>query len=248
MNPKRNRPFLFQLPSAIARVFTLAVALGSLFLLPIHANTPTVLAETADAGTAYLDNLIFFGESTTAHLRARGGLPAAQIWADQSGTRMLSPRTAYDPIVYPPTGESLTFREACAREQPEFLVLSFGLNGIMSFIKNRERYLSCYETLIDAVQTASPPTRIILQTVYPVARADNYSVDVDTLNQYIRTLNTWLVELASHKENVRIADTASLLCDADGRLRAELADADGIHLLPAAYAEILDYFRTHAWK
>jgi len=33
-----------------------------------------ILGESPDAGMAYIDRMIFFGESTTAHLRARGVL------------------------------------------------------------------------------------------------------------------------------------------------------------------------------
>lgn len=248
MNPKRNKRFLYQLPSMIARVLTLAVIGGSLFLLPVHADVPTLLPKTADAGGAYRDRMVFFGESTTTHLSARGGLPRRQIWADQSGTRMLSPKTPFEPILDPQTGESLTPSALCAKEQPALLVLSFGLNGVMRFIGDKEYYLNCYGRLIDSLQAASPETRIILQTVYPVARADGYSVDVDTLNAYLQTINSWLPELASRHENVRIADTASILRDRDGRLRTELADPDGIHLQPTAYTEILTYLCTHAWE
>lgn len=248
MNPNRNRLFPYQLPSAIARVLALAVAIGSLFLLPAHALDTIPLPETADAGEAYLDRMVFFGESTTTHLSARGGLSRRQVWSDQSGTRMLSPRVALDPVVDPATGNPISLGALCAREQPELLVLSFGLNGAVYFLEHKEHFLSCYRGLIDAVQTASPSTHILLQTVYPVSRADAFSVDVDTLNSYLQEINAWLCELSRDRENVRIVDTASVLRDSDGRLRAELADADGIHLLPAAYTEILQYLRTHAWE
>lgn len=72
-------------------------------------STPTqvspqlvTMAETPDAGMEYIDSMIFFGESTTAHLRARGvlsgGTSTRQVWADASGTRMLSSRTTSEPI------------------------------------------------------------------------------------------------------------------------------------------------------
>ena len=246
MNPNRNRVFPYQLPSVIARVLALAVAVGSLFLLPAQALNAALCPETADAGEADLDRMIFFGESTTTHLSARGGLPRRQVWSDQSGTRMLSPRVALDPLVDPSTGDPISLGALCAREQPEVLVLSFGLNGAVYFIDHKEHYLSCYRGLIDAIKAASPNTEILLQTVYPVARADGFSVDVDTLNGYLKSINEWLPEVAIGQENVRVVDTASVLRAPDGRLRAELADTDGIHLLPAAYVEILQYLRTHA--
>ena len=211
-----------------------------------------MLPDTSDAGTEYIDKMIFFGESTTAHLRSRGvlsgGTDTHQVWTDSSGTRMLSSRITSEPIVYPPTGEKLTVAEACQKEKPAYLVLSFGLNGITNFISNKDQYVSNYGRLIAAIQAASPDTKIILQTVYPVCKANNYSVDVETLNGYIATLNSWLPEIAAKYENVRVADTASVLLDSNDKLNSSYDNGDGIHLTTAAYEQILDYLRTHAWQ
>ena len=222
-------------------------------------STPTqvspqlvTMAETPDAGMEYIDSLIFFGESTTAHLRARGvlsgGTSTRQVWADASGTRMLSSRTTSEPITYPETGEALTIAEACERAKPEYLVLSFGLNGITGFVANKTSYVNSYNKLINAVKQASPNTKIILQTVYPVCRADGFTVDTATLNAHIQTLNSWLPEIAAAHENVRVADTASVLYNSEGMLAASFDNGDGIHLTRSAYEEILAYLRTHAWQ
>lgn len=210
------------------------------------------LTETPDAGMEYIDSMIFFGESTTAHLRARGvlsgGTSTRQVWADASGTRMLSSRTTSEPITYPETGEALTITEACERAKPEYLVLSFGLNGITGFVANKASYVNSYNKLINAIKQASPNTKIILQTVYPVCKADGFTVDTATLNAHIKTLNTWLPEIAAAHENVRVADTASALYDSEGKLATSFDNGDGIHLTKSAYEEILAYLRTHAWQ
>lgn len=224
--------------------------------LPTQVDPLTVtLTETPDAGMKYIDKMIFFGESTTAHLRARGvltgGTNTKQVWADASGTRMLSSRTTSEPIVYPETGENLTVAEACAKAKPEYLVLSFGLNGIGGFIQNKNSYVSAYNKLIRAVREASPDTKIILQSVYPVTDGSGsqaFGVDVATLNANIDTLNSWLPEIAASHENVRVANTASVLKNAEGTLSAFYNNGDGIHLSTAAYEQILDYLRTHAWQ
>ena len=245
MKPIQNP---YQMPTKIARAIALAALVGILSLRPLCVHASPILSESPDAGAEYLDALIFFGESTTTHLRARGGLPARQIWADQSGTRLLSPRTAFEPVLDPETGESLPLRELCARRQPSILVLSFGLNGIIHWAKNPDQYLACYESLIDCIREVSPSTRILIQTVYPVASAERFSVDLDTLTDDIEALNNALPTLREGRDCVRIVDTASVLRDAHGHLDQALADTDGIHLLPAAYARILQYLRTHAWK
>ena len=212
------------------------------------------LTQTTDAGMEYIDGMVFFGESTTAHLRARGvltgGTQTKQVWADASNTQRLSSQLLSNKIIYPPTGEDLTVAEACQAAKPEILVLSFGHNGLESFIKDKSLYVNNYCKLISAVKKASPNTKIILQTVYPICGTGNYSADLKTLNEYIDTLNTWLPEIAAKYENVRVADTASVLKNEKNQLIAEYNndDKDGIHLTAVAYREILAYLRTHAWQ
>ena len=217
---------------------------------PLH---DPVLKETEDAGMAYIDKMIFFGESTTTHLRARGvlsgGIETHQVWADSSGTKTLSSRILSEPILYPPTGESLTLSEALAKETPDYVVLSFGLNNIVHFVGNKDNYVNNYNKLINAITEASPNTRIILQSVYPVsASCNNFSVDGATVCAYTETLNEWLREIASTHENVRFVDTASVLKAADGTLLSAYDNGDGVHLSTEAYNQILLYLRTHAWK
>ena len=215
-------------------------------------NTDLFLPKTQSFCQSYLDSLVFFGESTTAHLRSRevlsGKKQTDQVWADDSGTRMLSSQGLSTPIVYPETGELLTLAKACEKKRPPYLVLSFGINGILRFAENPELYVNNYQKLIQTVQTASPDTKIILQTVYPVRAANGFSVDTDTLNRYITLLNSQLPKIAAQNENVRIADTASVLKDTDGKLLAAYDAGDGLHLNKQAYEAILHYLGTHAWQ
>ncbi len=219
----------------------------------IEPTHDPILYESADAGMAYIDQMIFFGESTTAHLRSRGvlsgGTETHQVWADSSGTKTLSSKLLSETLIYPPTGENLTFAEALQKEQPAYLVLSFGLNNIAHFIQNKDNYVNNYNKLINAVKEASPNTKIILQSVYPVSAAcADFSVDGTTICSYTETLNTWIREIAASHENVKFADTASVLKNVDGTLLSAYDNGDGVHLTAEAYQEILLYLRTHAWQ
>ena len=213
-----------------------------------------LMGETEDAGITYIDKMIFFGESTTAHLRSRGvlsgGRDTTQVWEDDSGTKTLSSKLLSETVNYPPTGEKLTLAQALEKEQPDYIVLSFGLNSISGFINNKSTYVNNYNRLINAIQAASPNTRIILQTVYPVTAAcDAWKESGEEICEYTRTLNQWLLEIAAAHENVRVVDTASVLTDANGCLHASYDyNGDGIHLTTEAYEKILHYLRTHAWE
>ncbi len=220
----------------------------------LQTPADVTLVQGPDAGTEYLDRMIFFGESTTAHLTSRGvlsgGKETQQVWKDPSGTKRLSSAILSETIIYPPTGEALTLAEALAKEQPEYMVLSFGLNGITEFVANKNSYVRNYSNLIKAIQAASPNTKIILQSVYPVTSAcAAWNEDGTTISEYTRTLNTWLPEIAAAYENVRYADTASVLTDAQGCLDIGFDESgDGIHLTASAYEQILYYLRTHPWQ
>ncbi|MBQ8311431.1 MAG: hypothetical protein IJX80_10515 [Clostridia bacterium] len=214
-----------------------------------------MLGESADAGEEYLTRMVFFGESTTAHLARTGGVldTAAghrQVWKDASGTRMLNRRILASTVDYTDENgicECIPFEEAVMRAQPAYMVLSFGLNGIVGFTENVSRFTETYRYLIESIHTRSPSTRISLQSVYPVRSADNFSVDVDTLNQKIALLNGHIATLAEALPYVRYADTASVLSDASGALSVQYDSGDGIHLTNKAYEKILFYLRTHAW-
>lgn len=211
------------------------------------------LPPSADAGKEYVDQMVFFGESTTSHLARRGGVFDRcdnRVLRDESGTRMLSRRTLTSPVLlYDATGGSRTvpFVDAVAALKPRILVLSFGLNGLDGFVREPSRFAKNYRALIDGVLAASPDTRILLQSVYPVASAIGLDGDVDAQNAAIRRLNEQIEALATQWEATRYVDTASVLTGGDGRLLPRYDAGDGIHLTNEAYRQILSYLRTHAW-
>ena len=91
------------------------------------------------------------------------------------------------------------------------------------------------------------PPRGVLQSAFPVAEnmdMSAYSVDLETLNAYIRTINEWSYSLAC-EEGCRYLDTDTVLKDENGNLKIEYQTGDGHHLTAEAYRDILYYIRTH---
>ncbi len=221
-------------------------------------RSSVILQETEDAGDAYLDRFIFFGESTTYHLKSRGvlsgGTETKQVWGPDNGTVNLDSTVTTLRIRYPDTGDYLTVGEAMAQKRPDFLLLTFGLNGAPYNLKRgKEAYLSVYRTLLDELQAASPTTQILLQSCFPVAAnmdMSHYSLTLDELNDAIRTINQWTLSLAEEYD-LPYLNTAEILTDEDGRLKSDYQNGDGYHLTRAAYLDILTYIRTHSaegWK
>lgn len=219
-------------------------------------RTPSVILEKSeDMGKDYIDSFIFFGESTTYHLKSRGvlsgGKSTAQVLGNESGTAILDTDTASTSVIYPETGETVTFQEAIRRKKPKYLFMSFGLNGAAQKVKRGEEYFKgCYRELVETVRAVSPQTRIILGSCYPVAEnmdMSRYSLTLDGLNEAIRTLNGWTLELCE-EEGLRYLNVNEVLTDKYGRLRLEYQVGDGHHLTTAAYRKIIEYIRTHGYK
>lgn len=212
-----------------------------------------IAGETPDMGEEYVDSFIFFGESTTYHLKNRGvlkgGKDTCQVWSTRSGTLNLDTTVSSIQIVYPQTGEILSLGEALKRSTPERILLTFGLNGAVEKIKRGESYFrSCYLSLINTIRENSPQTKIILQSCFPIASSmdmSNYSVDAVTLNGYIDRINGWTLTLAED-EGLYFLNSATVMKGEDGFLRPEFDVGDGHHLSREAYLTMLRYLRTHA--
>lgn len=190
-----------------------------------------------------LAGAVFFGESTTTHLRSRGGIPSTRVWANESGTMRLDSAILSRTVTDGQTQEQLSVGEMISNTRPPLLVLSFGLNGIVAFSENRDSYLGSYKKLILEIQQRSPETRIVIQSVYPVAKEDlqldwHFSCSPSEINQRITRLNGWLRDLCASTDGVFYADTATALKDPLGYLKPEFT-TDGIHLTESAYREIL---------
>ena len=218
----------------------------------VMQNADALLSPCEDKGMSYIDSFIFFGESTTYHLKSRGvlsgGKDTKQVWGNESGTMKLDLSIDKQKIIYPETNERLTVGEAAAKKKPKYIVLTFGLNGaVQNANRGAEYFKTCYKKLIEAIRSASPSTTVILQSAFPVAEnmdMSAYSVDLKTLNEYIDLQNSWAYSLAC-EENCKYLDTSSILKDENNNLKMEYQAGDGHHLTAEAYRQILYYIRTH---
>ena len=210
------------------------------------ANYPnTVLAESEDAGQDYIDKIVFLGDSTTYGLRRykvlSGGKDTTQVWTPTNGTITLSYANTVL-IWYPDTDKEMTIKDAASLKKPEYLVITLGVNGV-SFM-GEEYFKKEYGKLIKSIQEASPDTKIILQSIFPVA--SNYELLKSINNEKIDAANEWVVQIAE-EYGVKYLDTNSKLRDENGWLKDSYQNGDGLHLSEAGLNIELNNLRTHAW-
>ena len=246
----------------------LSLAVGYLF---IHApaapaDTPTTESDTADgmwvdvapsvdmtlpltedAGIAYQDSLTFVGDSLTAHLINRGvltyGQATEQVWKamNSGGALNLNSEVTSAKVVVLPEGHQLTIAEAAGQEKPSILIVTLGTDWGVAYL-TEEDFKAYYTALVEAIQTASPDTAVILQSIFPVT-AECKILSNDKIN----VANKWVKAVAADT-GCPYLDTQSVLKDENGCLKAEYCNAaDGIHLTAEAYEVILAYIRTHAY-
>lgn len=199
---------------------------------------------TPDAGTAYQDKIIFVGDSLTAHLINRevltGGTNTKQVWRCENNMMNLNSEITAVKIIYPGTGEKMTIAEAAGKAKPEIMVITLGTDWGVSYLSESE-FKSCYAGLVQTIQKASPKTKIILQSIFPVTAA---CVNLD--NAKIDTANKWVKAVAA-ENGCRYLDTQSILKDDKNCLKENYCNSsDGIHMGREAYVAILEYIRTHA--
>lgn len=217
--------------------------LPSICLLPVNAV----------AESDYLERISFFGDSTTygmiryiAENDGHLGQPVAKLTRDQ----ILVPPEGTFYLKNLPTakiryrGRDLPLEEAFRQAAPEILIVTVGVNGLPVWTK--EAFQSSYKRLIEVIQTASPDTQVVLQSIYPTAKERSPRLSSFTIDK-VNRLNGWIQELA--KENaLPYLDTASILKCEDGWLNPAYQNGDGLHLNTNGFNRVLGYILSHPIK
>ncbi len=210
------------------------------------AQGSAILQPTEDAGQEYIDKIVFLGDSTTYGLKfygmLSGGKDTNRVWTPQSGTLTLNFWKTTG-IVYPETGTEIVMTEAVTLSKPEILCITLGVNGITML--DETAFKKTYADMVRALQEASPETKIIINSMYPVEaiyEAKNNGIN----NERISAANEWLKAVAA-ETGTKYAETNLGLMDENGKLKAEMGNGDGIHLGPDGFNKVLEYLRTHAY-
>lgn len=203
---------------------------------------PVMLGETADAGEDYISRMVFIGDSTTYGLKAYGVVPGSQVWTPSSGTLALF-NQSFATIVYPETGLEIPITDAVELAKPEYVVLTIGVNGVS--MMDESSFKTEYTALVERIQSVSPDTRIICNSIYPVEAS--YEAKGNGINnEVIDRANGWILQIAE-ATGTRYADSASVLKGSDGKLVSDYGNGDGIHLNADGFERVLGYLRTHAY-
>lgn len=125
--------------------------------------------------------------------------------------------------------------------QPSRIFLDIGINDIgrglpLTVITNN------YRRIIDRIKTASPGTKLFLQSVLPMNDSVLTAAYLKNKKDSVLALNRNIIYLAK-QYNLSYVDLHNdVFADSKGDLKRELT-IDGIHLRPAAYVLWVDYLK-----
>ena len=193
-----------------------------------------------------IDRMTFFGDSTTAHLALRGGIPKERVWSGAGSTVLFETVNAVKCVHLQKENRDVTVVEAVRCKKPQILVITVGVSGGAGRL-TRESFVDIYRELLLSVQNASPETKILVQSLLPLSDRSVKHYKRLTKEAVLQA-NVWLRELC---EEMRIpyVDTHAKLIDPDtGYLKPEYQNDEYMHLTAAAYEIILENLRSYAKK
>ena len=202
-----------------------------------NAST-ALLTETADAGTDYLNDTLFLGDSNTVRLYNNGLISLQQFCAKEGiGTQVALSEGI---VTFKKDSNHYTIPQAVAMMKPRRVVMTFGTNDTGMEVPD---FIAHYTALIQTIQQSYPYTDIIVNTVPPVPADHSNYPHMDQAR--IDDFNMALLEMCEQL-GVRFLNSAEALKGSDGYGIADYYTSGDIHLKSAGLKAVLNYLRTHA--
>lgn len=202
-----------------------------------NAST-ALLTETADAGTDYLNDILFLGDSNTVRLYNNGLISLQQFCAKEGiGTQVALNEGI---VTFKKDSNHYTIPQAVAMMKPRRVVMTFGTNDTGMEVSD---FIAHYTALIQAIQQSYPYTDIIVNTVPPVPADHSNYPHMDQAK--IDDFNMALLDMCEQL-GVRFLNSAEALKGSDGYGIADYYTSGDIHLKSAGLKAVLNYLRTHA--
>ena len=202
-----------------------------------NAST-ALLTETADAGTDYLNDTLFLGDSNTVRLYNNGLISLQQFCAKEGiGTQVALNEGI---VTFKKDSNHYTIPQAVAMMKPRRVVMTFGTNDTGMEVPD---FIAHYTALIQAIQQSYPYTDIIVNTVPPVPADHSNYPHMDQAK--IDDFNMALLDLCEQL-GIRFLNSAEALKGSDGYGIADYYTSGDIHLKSAGLKAVLNYLRTHA--
>ena len=211
----------------------------SLFLIMVSLS----IRQTPVSADDILSRVTFFGDSTTAHLALRGGIPRERVWSGAGNTVLFETVNRGRCVHLAKENLDLSLAEAAAMKRPSVLVITVGVSGGAGML-SRERFVEIYREMLLSVQKASPNTQIFVQSILPLSeRSVKYYKRLT--KEAVSEANLWIRALCMEMRIPYIDSHAKLVDPCTGYLKPEYQHDEYMHLTAEAYRVILKNISEH---
>ena len=211
-----------------------------------EANSGAELPESFDYGDGYIKNIIFVGDKTISPIsNVYTDLPKSQVWTAADGSLPLDNNLKTVAVIHSDDEKGSSIPSAAELYKPQYIIITVGIENGVAYC-NEEKFKAYYKELIVAIKEASPDTKIMLQSIFPISKKaakDNPNISNDRIDR----ANTWILDVCE-ESSVKFLNTSSALKDSAGYRAAEYDSGDGITLNADGYKAMVEYIRTHGYK
>ena len=191
-----------------------------------------------------VERMTFFGDSTTAHLALRGGIPKSRVWSGAGSTVLFESVNRVKCVHLSAENRDVSLAEAVALKKPSILVITIGVSGGAGTLP-REKFTEIYRELLTSVQNACPETQILVQSILPLADGSVKYYKRLTKEAVVQA-NLWIRSLCMEMRIPYIDTHAKLLDPNTGYLKKQYQNDDYMHLTAEAYTVVLENIRSYA--
>ena len=198
------------------------------------------LPRTAPVEKSWFSQVSFVGDSLTQGMQMYDtGLPGAMFCAYRGvGPNAIVNGTSCKRA----DGVAEVPLDALTAQQPKAVYLLLGTN-VLGTDSDYTSFLTYYRLMLDMISQALPNTKIYVQSITPV-RPEVSKKSPGLYKERLCEINDALSAIALEK-GCTFLNLWEALADENGDLKAEYAQPDGYHLLPAGYDAWVDYLCTH---
>ena len=185
----------------------------------------------------FKDNVVVIGDSIALGYGTYERLPMKHVFA-----KLNASPSKMDDFKFEYAGGEASALTILNDLQPEFIMLSMGLNDITTY--SAENFAEKYKKFTDSIIESCPESEIYIMGITPVKSDCEY-----TSNKNIDEYNIKLSEeFENYGEKIHFVNAGTVLKNDNGSLNNEYSSGDGIHLTGAAYDEMLKELENYLYK
>lgn len=212
--------------------------LGGFAPIGHSASIGDAIPEAEKEDWDYFDDTVFVGDSITYGMASYGYLSFNHVFAKiglHQGTALTSK------CVYTSKTNTHTIFDALEMAKPGKVIVTLGINAIYSY--KEDYFYNNYRSLINKIKAATPDSKIIIQSIFPVTETYAERNGRPDYNQHIAYANRELAKL-SKELDCYFLHTYEKLTDENGYLQSKFS-GDGLHLSRDGYTAVFDYILSH---